>query len=402
MYIQLDLSRIPLPPKFKRENIECYFDPYRKRLIQITPEETVRQKISCFFEKELGVPADLILLEVPLSYYAENTPGRADIVVHKAIKDGFLAPLAVIECKQPAVPLTDYVVDQAVRYCDVLEADYLIITNGQDLAIAHYDSFNGQYKWLNRLFRYDEMLDSETSFPEEYKSYKRLTMQQLSDPNKVDEYNDQNHHWVFGQNTPPLLRAFAVNLYECLMDTSHKLQKYKHNSFELTEDLGVRYLDYSNAGGGHYLGDYRSFLIQDASGNAQIVSISLFGTDASFRGENRSSYTSLVVAIDKYKTNHNSLQYNMDKYAKLQNNEILFSHNGQISSRPSQPLIALVNQRSLNININNAMLQLGKMETDRILYLSDPDVSKIIYNFIEYALIREDYCKSAKIRRQPK
>lgn len=33
-----------LPPIYKRLGKECYLDPIRKKLIYITPEETVRQE----------------------------------------------------------------------------------------------------------------------------------------------------------------------------------------------------------------------------------------------------------------------------------------------------------------------------------------------------------------------
>ena len=34
-----------------REGKECYYDTYRKKLIEITPEETVRQRVASYFEK---------------------------------------------------------------------------------------------------------------------------------------------------------------------------------------------------------------------------------------------------------------------------------------------------------------------------------------------------------------
>ena len=39
---------------------------YRKKLIEITPEETVRQRVAAYFENECGVPKEMISLEVPI------------------------------------------------------------------------------------------------------------------------------------------------------------------------------------------------------------------------------------------------------------------------------------------------------------------------------------------------
>ena len=45
-----------LPPIYKRNGKDCYLDPIRKKLIYITPEETVRQKTISYLLDELGVP----------------------------------------------------------------------------------------------------------------------------------------------------------------------------------------------------------------------------------------------------------------------------------------------------------------------------------------------------------
>ena len=66
IYIAEKLKPIKLPPVYIRDNKQCYLDPYRKRLIKISPEETVRQKILTFDETEMNVPRDMFLVEVPI------------------------------------------------------------------------------------------------------------------------------------------------------------------------------------------------------------------------------------------------------------------------------------------------------------------------------------------------
>jgi len=44
----MNLDNMKLPPIYTREGKPCYMDPIRKKLIPVTPEETVRQKmIAC-------------------------------------------------------------------------------------------------------------------------------------------------------------------------------------------------------------------------------------------------------------------------------------------------------------------------------------------------------------------
>jgi hypothetical protein len=74
-----ELEPITLPPKYKRNGQECFFDPYRQKLISVTPEEVIRQKIAGWLEVTLNVPRECILLEQHLSHYQIDSNVRADI-----------------------------------------------------------------------------------------------------------------------------------------------------------------------------------------------------------------------------------------------------------------------------------------------------------------------------------
>lgn len=156
-------------------------------------------------------------------------------------------------------------------------------------------------------------------------------------------------------------------------------------------------MDYSNAGGGHYLGDYRAFLIKDRFGDTQIISMSLFGTDPDFRGENRRSYCSLVVAIDKFKISHNSLQYNVDGFCNFSNDgNVFFEHSGIIANRKKTEVINYVKKQSQDLIIQSDRIIIGRLKDDTLFYLDDSAVAELIYNFIEYALLREEMRRKSK------
>ncbi|MGN0244029.1 MAG: type I restriction enzyme HsdR N-terminal domain-containing protein [Lachnospiraceae bacterium] len=399
MVIEDLLKNVELPAIYKREGKDCYYDTYRKKLIEVTPEETIRQKVAALFEHQYGVPKDMILLEVPMSYYVEGTSGRADIVIHMYDEDEqCLYPVTVIECKNEKVFLTDNVSEQAIRYSDTIGAKYIVVTNGIDLRIAAYDEDTDQYVFLDKILTYGQMIHKEYTLPE-YKEEKeiRFTLEELQNQELIWDYNDSGN-WIFGEDTPGALRSLAVNLYQALLDTGHKLlPMVKRKNFELLEDLGQRYMDYGNAGGGHYNGVYRAFLVNDRFGETQIVSLSIFGTDAGFRGEKRGSYTSMTVAIDRFKTSHNSLQYNVDRFVKLlPDGKAVFLHNGQISSMKSDEIVAMVSQHGDGIRVGSAGIELGTIDINKLLYLDDKDVSELIYSFIEYALLREEVRRRKK------
>lgn len=398
MVIEDLLKNVELPAIYKREGKDCYYDTYRKKLIEITPEETIRQKVAALFEHQYGVPKDMILLEVPMSYYVEGASGRADIVIHMYNEEErCLYPVTVIECKNEKVFLTANVSEQAIRYSDTIGAKYIVVTNGIDLRIAAYDEDTEQYVFLDKILTYGQMIHKEYTLPE-YKEEKeiRFTLEELQNQELIWDYNDSGN-WIFGEDTPGALRSLAVNLYQALLDKEHKLPIVKRKNFELLEDLGQRYMDYGNAGGGHYNGVYRAFLVNDRFSETQIVSLSIFGTDAGFRGEKRNSYTSMTVAIDRFKTSHNSLQYNVDRFVKLlPDGKAAFLHNGQISSMKSDEIVAMVSQHGDGIRVGSAGIELGTIDINKLLYLDDKDVSELIYSFIEYALLREEVRRRKK------
>lgn len=392
MKIENLIKTVDLPAIYKREGKDCYYDTYRKKLIEITPEETVRQKVAALFEQQYGVPKDMISLEVPMSHYVKGASGRADIVIHKIDEENKnIYPVVIIECKNEEVFLTDKATEQAIRYCDTLDGNYIVITNGLELKFAAYDEVSDSYVFLKEILSYGQMVNNKYLLPKVKKErFIRFTLEELKNQKKILDYNKAGT-WIFGESSNEKIKSFAVNFYQALLDTNHQLPIIKRRSFELIEDIGQRYMDYSNAGGGHYNGTYRAFLVKDRFGETQIVSMSIFGTDANFRGENRNSYTSLTVAIDRFKTSHNSLQYNVDRFVKLlPGGMVCFLHNGQISNFKNVDVMNMVSSNGNGLIVNSSGIELGTIDVDKVLFLDDSDVSKLVYNFIEYALLREE------------
>ena len=391
MNIQEIMNAAQPPVVYSREGKDCYYDPYRQKFAEATPEEMIRQKTAGLLENVFGVPRDMLWLEVPMSYYINGSRGRADIIVH-GIEDAIqeLYPLAVVECKNENVILTDQTVDQAIRYCDTIGGRYVIVTNGIQLKAFVYDEASDTYMALNRMPSYEEMLGDDYELAAwEDETFVRFDMEELRDQQLIQQYNDEGE-WIFGQISEPWLRSFAVNLYQCFLDTDHMLPPYKCSTFQLIQDIGLREMDYSNAGGGHFHGTYRSFLVKDRFGEIQLVSMSVFGTDTDFRGENRTSYTLLNVAADTLKNSHNALQYNLDKYAFRAGDQIRFSHNGQIGNHKKSDVLAHVSSHGIHLKADSKGILIGTLPADRLLYLDDKDVSRFIYSLVEYALLREE------------
>jgi len=134
------------------ESVLQIFDPIRKKYVQLTPEEWVRQHFINYLVEHCGVPAGLIGVEVALKFNAVNH--RADIVIYS--KQG--SPIALVECKAPEVELNTSVIEQVGRYNIHFKAKYLFITNG----LKHYsvivDWANKQFKPISTIPSYIEMI----------------------------------------------------------------------------------------------------------------------------------------------------------------------------------------------------------------------------------------------------
>ncbi len=240
MDIYNELEKVSLPVTYYRNSKKCFLDPYRKRLIEITPEEIVRQRMANYCETILGFPRITYSLEVPMSHYVDGAPGRADIIVHAPIDEHTMRPVLIIECKKNDVVLSDKVMDQAITYCDITAADYFVITNGREIEIFKYIENEKRYRKLEQMLTYQEMIDNKGAVIQEIPKGKRLSFEQLYDLKLLEEYNESDV-WVYGADTPTKMRPFIVNLYEGLMDEEHLLPKAKFDNYELVQDLGTRF-----------------------------------------------------------------------------------------------------------------------------------------------------------------
>ena len=112
----------------RREGEERVWDALRGCWLLLTPEEWVRRHIIGWLCGEAGIPPAHIVQEFPLTL--GGTRQRADIVVTGHGQH----PVLLVECKAAEVAIDRCVLDQAVRYNSVVQAPYLMLTNG----LRHY------------------------------------------------------------------------------------------------------------------------------------------------------------------------------------------------------------------------------------------------------------------------
>ena len=392
-----EISKMTLPPIYKRNGKECYLDPIRKKLIYITPEETVRQRVVAYLLNVLKVPADMLIVESHLAHYKLDSKRRADIVIHAINAEGMLYPIAIVECKAPGVGLGESVGDQLCDYCNSLGADYAMMINDTENLCFHYDSIKNQYVQIKGFPKYEDMLDGMFQIRNIGELPDRVTYDKI--PQFMKDYADEVSTDI-SPKTPRNLAYAAFNLWEGLLDTRHKMSVKKYELFTLIEDYGVRQLSYGNAGGGVFYGLYRSFIIE-YNGSTEIVSIG-FSPYGSFSNPDIEK-TAMVVAIDNDDDSHHALQFSIDDNLIQNEDTYTFYHHGRIAvgnkgSGKVSELMAFVAKQYPKI-IDGKKFNLGSLEYNKDWNLDDTDVEKFIENAITYALIRDEYREFVKKNR---
>ena len=406
----MDIAKSRLPKIYKRNNRECYLDPIRKRLIYITPEETVRQKVISYLLDILKVPSSMMQVEEHLSHYGLKSKDRADIVILGKNKDGDAFPLAVIECKAETVPLDEKAMNQALDYSDALGSIYTLLINGVRFFCYKYDTAANQYIQIEDLPEYEAMLTGECVAVVDNGPPERLSYDALEDELRRMFAEDEDSYFTdISKYTPWELALPAFNLWEGLLDVRVKMPVGDYGLFELIEDYGVRMLIYGNASGGQFYGPYRSFLV-NIEGNTEIFSIG-FTTywKASWTDKNgkmrtdRHPLTCICVAHDDEKTSHHALQLLVDEDAIPDGRTVRFYHNGRIAvgkmgSGKKSELRDMVAKRYPKI-LDDEKYYLGSITADHLLRLDEPDVIDLIVNLISYSIVRDEFREIVKKRK---
>ena len=115
------------------------FDPFRKKMVALSPEEWVRQNFLRFLVDKKNFPEGYIACETQIEL--NGLKKRCDAVVYNQQKQ----PIIIIEFKAPTVTLSQETFDQAATYNSKLQVNYLIVSNGLQHIACKVDFENGKY-----------------------------------------------------------------------------------------------------------------------------------------------------------------------------------------------------------------------------------------------------------------
>ncbi|MCR9226550.1 MAG: type I restriction enzyme HsdR N-terminal domain-containing protein [Flavobacteriaceae bacterium] len=138
-----DLNFPPYSFRIKNsQNRQYIFDGLRKKFVVLQPEEWVRQHVLRYLVFTKNYPKSLINVEKQLT--VNKLKKRYDVVVFNPDGSIFL----LIECKGPAIKITQDTFDQIARYNYELKAECLMVTNGLEHYYCEMDHDNEKYTFL--------------------------------------------------------------------------------------------------------------------------------------------------------------------------------------------------------------------------------------------------------------
>ena len=143
------MQPLNFPPydfRFKNSENKVYiFDVIRKKFVVLQPEEWVRQHIVHFLTNDKKYPLSLINVEKQLKI--NKLTKRYDIVVFNS--DGSIKVL--VECKAPAIKITQTVFDQIAQYNMQLNSEYLMVSNGLEHFYCKMNFKEEKYTFLRHI-----------------------------------------------------------------------------------------------------------------------------------------------------------------------------------------------------------------------------------------------------------
>ena len=132
--------------RFKNsENKVHIFDTIRKKFVVLQPEEWVRQNVVQFLIHEKKYPRSLINVEKQLTI--NTLKKRYDIVVFDPMGNITL----LVECKSPKIMINQQTFDQIARYNMLLNAEFLMVTNGLQHFYCKMDFNKEKYTFLEQI-----------------------------------------------------------------------------------------------------------------------------------------------------------------------------------------------------------------------------------------------------------
>lgn len=148
--LELNLPQVEFRIK-RAKNGFLIFDRFRRKYIQLTPEEWVRQNFLRFLIDHKGFPEGRIAVEKEL--LINQMPKRCDAIVYNQRAEAQI----LIELKAPDIALTQAVFDQVAVYNTKLDLSYFIVSNGMQHYFCRIEKASSNYQFFDEIPHYNTL-----------------------------------------------------------------------------------------------------------------------------------------------------------------------------------------------------------------------------------------------------
>ena len=142
--LQLNLPNYDFKMKTEQGSRQI-FDPVRKKMVKLDPEEWVRQNLIQFLHLEKKYPTSLMAVEKGLT--VNGLRKRFDILCY----NNDSKPLLLVECKAPSVKISQSAFDQISIYNLQFKVPFLLVSNGLEHFCCQLDYQNNSYSFLSEI-----------------------------------------------------------------------------------------------------------------------------------------------------------------------------------------------------------------------------------------------------------
>lgn len=132
------------------DNKRMIFDPIRKKLLVLTPEEFVRQLLLQYLIQKKSYNENRIGVEKKVVF--NQMPKRCDVLIYNKN----MQPFMLIECKAAEVAISLAAFEQIARYNTPLRVPYLLVTNGLDTYCCKMDYEKESFEFLEEIPDYPQ------------------------------------------------------------------------------------------------------------------------------------------------------------------------------------------------------------------------------------------------------
>ncbi|MEA4884426.1 MAG: type I restriction enzyme HsdR N-terminal domain-containing protein [Clostridia bacterium] len=390
-------------PTYRSRGKRCRLDRCRGRLVCLAAEEKVRQDVVMTLTDLYGYPLSWISTEVTVQAKPRL---RADVVVRAPGEDN---ALIVVECKARCAELTHADEAQVAKYCAVLQARYMVLTNRSVTKVWLVDQEDGNPTDVEDVPCYSEAVKHRPglcrlhAWARARAHASGLAVQQSIGSTRVAQQANTIHEdSIVGADSDSRIQALAMDLHGRI--TQHEplfADPFAWLGHTAVEDLGVGRRPLGNAGGCSWDSGYRSLLLIDPRGEAHIVRFKV-APGMSWDGVGAygvpSARTFLNVMVSDVLGNHCSLRLCLDRFVTINSKRYVFFHDGKmtpgnkgrLSDADAMDYVAQHQQTLVSIDGN--AVSLGTLPRSRFLQWDKTweATRGLLANLAVYAILRDD------------